>query len=217
VTVVLRKVEAVVFDMDGVLVDARDWHFRALNEALAIFDAEISYEDHLSRFNGLPTSVKLETLSQEGRLPKHVHGIVSAVKQERTLREAATLCFPRIEHLLMMAWLRERSLKVGVATNSIRHTSVTMLGFAGILNSLDVLVTNEDVESPKPAPDIYLSAAFSLGVEARHVLVVEDHEVGVTAATAAGCQVVQVSGVQDVGVPLLEPLLGPDGVGGFGL
>lgn len=67
---------AVVFDMDGVLVDARDWHYRALNEALAVFDAEISLEDHLDRFNGLPTRVKLGMLADEGRLPTHLHRVV---------------------------------------------------------------------------------------------------------------------------------------------
>jgi HAD superfamily hydrolase (TIGR01509 family) len=203
----LERVEAVVFDMDGVLIDARDWHYRALNDALEIFDAEISYEDHLNRFNGLPTRVKLQTLSDEGRLPAHVHGLVNAVKQERTLREAASLCFPRIEHLLLMSWLKERGLKIGVATNSIRHTSVTMLGFAGLFDSLDVLVTNEDVDRPKPAPDIYLKAAFSLGVQPDRIVVVEDHDVGVRAATQAGCLVVQVVGVEDVTVSLLEPIL----------
>lgn len=209
-------IDAVVFDMDGVLIDARDWHFRALNDALEIFDAAITYEDHLNRFDGLPTKVKLHILTEEGRLPKHMHGIVNTVKQERTLREAASLCFPRVEHLLLMSWLKERGLKVGVATNSIRHTSVTMLGFAGILDSLDVLVTNEDVPNAKPAPDIYMSAARSLEVPTNRVLVVEDHEVGVRAATDAGCYVVQVGGVEDVTVPLLEPLLGPANAEGLG-
>jgi beta-phosphoglucomutase-like phosphatase (HAD superfamily) len=198
------KVEAVIFDMDGVLIDARDWHYRALNEALAIFDASIPFEEHLERFNGLPTSVKLEMLSEEGRLPSHVHGIVNSVKQERTLREAAALCFPRVEHLLLMAWLKEKSLKIGVATNSIRHTSQTMLGFAGLLDSIDLLLTNEDVSSPKPAPDIYLKAAAQLNVLPRNVLVIEDHDYGVAAAKMAGSQVVRVDGIEDVTVSLLE-------------
>jgi len=200
----LKTVEAVVFDMDGVLIDARDWHYRALNDALEIFDAEISLEEHFDRFNGLPTSVKLSFLSEEGRLPSHLHGIVNAVKQERTLREAATLCFPRVEHLLLMAWLKEKNYKIGVATNSIRHTSQMMLGFAGLLDSLNVLVTNEDVASPKPAPDIYLKTAELLDVPPRNILVIEDHDYGVTAAKSAGCQVIRVDGVEDVTVSLVE-------------
>ena len=197
---------AVVFDMDGVLIDARDWHFRALNDALAIFDSAIALDDHLDRFNGLPTKVKLRMLTEDGRLPAHLHHVVEEVKQERTLREAARLCFPRVEHLLLIAWLRRQGCKVGVATNSVRQTSTAMLQFAGLLDELDVLVTNEDVARAKPAPDIYLAACDLLGVSPRDTLVIEDHPYGVTAAEAAGCRVVKVEGVHDVTTALLEPV-----------
>lgn len=196
---------AVIFDMDGVLIDARDWHYRALNEALGIFGVEISRDEHLARFNGLPTKVKLQTLSSEGRLPSHLHGVVEAIKQERTLREAAKLCFPRVEHLLLVSWLRAQGCKVGVATNSIRKTSEMMLQFAGILESLDLLLTNEDVERAKPHPDIYLQACEALGTPPAETLVVEDHPYGVRAAESAGCAVIQVEGVEDVNVALIEP------------
>lgn len=195
--------KAVVFDMDGVLIDARDWHFRALNDALAIFGVEISYEEHLERFNGLPTKVKLRHLSADGRLPTHLHAVVEAVKQERTLREAARMCFPRVEHLLLMAWLRGKSVGIGVATNSVRQTTETMMEFSGLMPFLDVLVTNEDVTEAKPAPDIYLRAAQLLSVDPRDVLVVEDHPVGIAAAQAAGCVVVPVNGVDDVNTSLI--------------
>lgn len=201
--------KGVVFDMDGVLIDARDWHYEALNYALAIFDAEIARDEHLGRFNGLPTKVKLRMLTEEGRLPAHLHTVVEAIKQERTLREAASLCFPRVEHLLMMSWLKGMGVKVGVATNSIRRTSTTMLGFAGLLDSLDVLVTNEDVEHTKPAPDIYLRAALLLELEPHEIVVVEDHDFGVAAAQRAGCHVIKVDGVEDVSSLLLESLFAP--------
>jgi len=207
-------IRAVVFDMDGVLIDAKDWHYRALNEALAIFGAQISLDEHINRFDGLPTKVKLRSLSDEGRLPPHLHEIVEAIKQERTLREAAALCFPRIEHLLLMAWLKERKIKIGVATNSIRHSSQTMLGFAGILPSLDVLVTNEDVVTAKPAPDIYVKAASLLDIDPSCILVIEDHNYGVTSATIAGCNVIKVSGIHDVTVSLVESWINVEGSGG---
>lgn len=207
-----RPLKGVIFDMDGVLIDAREWHYQALNDALAIFDAEISREEHLGRFNGLPTKVKLQQLTEAGRLPLHLHAVVEEIKQERTLREAARLCFPRVEHLLMMSWLSSINIKIGVATNSIRRTSTTMLEFAGLLESLDVVVTNEDVENAKPAPDIYLRAAESIGLSPNEILVVEDHEYGVRAATSAGCHVIRVSGIEDVSAPLLEPYFTVTGV-----
>lgn len=201
------SIDAVVFDMDGVLIDAKDWHFKALNDALKIFGVEIGREEHLAEFDGLPTYIKLQKLEEQGRLPRHVHKIVAAIKQERTLRTAAELCFPRVEHLLLISWLKRHGIKVGVATNSIRFTSVAMLGYAGIFDLVDVLVTNEDVVKPKPDPEIYIKTMEILGVDASRTLVVEDHEVGVQSARAAGCHVIQVISIEDVGVPLLEPFI----------
>jgi len=197
----------VVFDMDGVLIDARDWHYRALNEALDIFGCAIPYDDHLTHFNGRPTRDKLAILTAEGRLPAHLHPVVNAIKQERTLREAARLCFPRVEHLLLLSWLKRQDLKVGVATNSIRQTTMAMLQYAGLLDILDCLVTNEDVVAAKPAPDVYLEACRRLGVSPADTLVIEDHEVGVRAAKDAGCSVLKVEGPDDVSISLIDKYL----------
>ena len=84
-----KAVESVIFDMDGTLIDAREWHFRSLNEALQIFGEEISIEEHLSSFDGLPTKVKLATLTERGRIPKNIHGIVSAIKQDGDQRRCS--------------------------------------------------------------------------------------------------------------------------------
>lgn len=200
--------KAVIFDMDGVLIDARDWHYRALNRGLQIFGAEISYEEHLNRFNGLPTRVKLTMLVEEARIPELAKDYVEAVKQAWTLREAANSCFPKIEHLILFGILKSAGLKLGVATNSIRETSTAMLGYAGLLGQLDVLVTNEDVVRPKPSPDIYLLAARRLGVEPRECLVVEDHDYGIDAAESAGCQTVKVSDPHEVDAHLVLNRLG---------
>jgi beta-phosphoglucomutase-like phosphatase (HAD superfamily) len=107
----MKNYEAVIFDMDGVLIDAREWHYEALNEALGIFGESISYEEHLGRFDGLPTKVKLRMLREDGRIAEPLIQIIEAVKQERTLRAAARLCFPRIEHLIMLSELRRRGFK----------------------------------------------------------------------------------------------------------
>jgi len=199
-----KAVESVIFDMDGTLIDAREWHFRSLNEALQIFGEEISIEEHLSSFDGLPTKVKLAALTERGRIPKNIHGIVSAIKQDRTLREVAKNCFPKVEHLLLMSWLRAREIPIAVATNSIRATAETMLRSSGVLGFIDCLVTNEDVRRAKPDPEIYLVACEKLGVSPANTLVVEDHPYGVEAARKAGCDVIQVSGPWDVTTKLIE-------------
>ena len=198
------RVQAVIFDMDGTLIDARDWHYRALNEALEIFGEHISLDEHSSTFNGLPTKVKLAKLTQDGRIPEHLHGLISDIKQDRTLREIAKNCFPRVEHLLLLAWLKNRSIPMAVATNSIRETAETMLKSAGVFEYLDCVITNEDVNSSKPHPEIYLRACEALGVDPQNALVLEDHEYGVESAKSAGCIVVEVDGPWDVSTRLIE-------------
>jgi beta-phosphoglucomutase-like phosphatase (HAD superfamily) len=89
-----------------------------------------------------------------------------------------------------------------------------MLQFAGILGRLDCLITNEDVDRAKPHPDIYLAACDTLEVAPSRTLVIEDHQFGVQSALAAGCQVIQVSGPEDVTIPLVERYLSGDDCGG---
>ena len=82
-------VKAVLFDMDGVLIDAKDWHYEALNRALGLFGIEISRYDHLHTFDGLPTKVKLEMLSEQYYLPRQLHEFVNQMKQLYTTQMAS--------------------------------------------------------------------------------------------------------------------------------
>jgi len=191
-------IDTVIFDMDGVLIDAREWHFKALNDALELFGFSIDRHSHESRFDGLPTRVKLEILSKESGLPRSLHPLINTVKQERTLRIAAANCYPRPQHLILIAALKRGGIKVGVATNSIRQSTEAMLNYAGILPLLDVVITNQDVTMAKPDPEIYLLAMERLGSVPSHTLVIEDNPNGVAAAKAAGCQVEVVVSPEDV-------------------
>ena len=79
----ILKIKAVIFDMDGVLIDAKEWHYQALNKALAIVGEEIELSEHQSTFDGLPTKSKLDLLSESGRLPLKLHGFSSFLKKSR--------------------------------------------------------------------------------------------------------------------------------------
>ena len=122
----MRHIEAVVFDMDGVLVDAREWHYLALNKALKLFGYSISPEEHEADFDGLPTRKKLEMLTKEKGLPVDKHDEVWKNKQEATFRLLESL--PINTHAInIMHYLKENGWKVAVASNSIRETIIKSL------------------------------------------------------------------------------------------
>lgn len=198
-----RNIKAVLFDMDGVLIDARDWHYHALNAALQPFGFEITYEDHLSRFNGLSTGAKLNILTEEFDFPESLHMLVNEVKQDRTLRIAGQFCYPIVQHQILVSRLRKKGFATGVVTNSIRKTAEILLSHAQLLNMIDVLVTNQDIQNQKPSPDCYLLACSKLGLSPSEVLVIEDGDYGITAAKLAGCRVIQVNSPSDVSLELL--------------
>jgi HAD superfamily hydrolase (TIGR01509 family) len=107
----------------------------------------------------------------------------------------------------MLAELQRRGLGLAVATNSIRKTTEIMLNYAGVLPTMNHVVTNEDVRSPKPDPEIYLLACAKLGLDPNEVLVVEDNVNGVKAAKAAGCSVLKVEQPSDLDLEFIDDYL----------
>jgi HAD superfamily hydrolase (TIGR01509 family) len=201
---VSTPIKAVVFDMDGVLIDAREWHYEALNRALALLGYEITRYEHLSTYDGLPTKQKLQMLTVEHGLPQELHGFMNALKQQYTLEFVATRCKPVFQHQYALARLAQAGYKLGVASNSVRRTVEEMMERSDLLRYLDVIVSNEDVAKGKPDPEMYVKAMATLGVEPHEVVVVEDNENGVRAATAAGAHVLVVGGPEDVTLDAIQ-------------
>jgi beta-phosphoglucomutase len=199
----MSNYKAVIFDMDGVLIDAREWHYEALNLALSPFGFEISLMDHTDRFNGMSTKDKLKILTSEFGLPTKLHEVISDVKQDRTLRIAAAKCFPIVQHQILLSRLKLNGIKVGLVTNSIKLTTEFMIQYAGLEKYIDVLITNEDVKRNKPDPEGYELACKLLNVSTHESLVIEDGEYGIQAATSAGCKVLKVDNPQQVSLELL--------------
>ena len=198
------EIKAVVFDMDGVLIDAREWHYEALNRALALLGYEITRYEHLSTYDGLPTKQKLQMLTVEHGLPEELHAFMNSLKQQYTLEFVATRCKPVFQHQYALARLAQAGYKLGVASNSVRRTVEEMMERSDLLQYLDVIVSNEDVAKGKPDPEMYVKAMATLGVEPHEVVVVEDNENGVKAAMAAGAHVLVVGSPEDVTLDAIQ-------------
>lgn len=191
-------IRAIVFDMDGVLVDARQWHFEALNRALRLFGYQISDDEHENTFDGLPTRVKLEMLTERHGLPLSLHSFINELKQTYTLEIVREYCRPNFLHEFALSRLKADGFRLALASNSIRETVDLMMSKTHLAEYLEFTLSNEDVSAAKPNPEIYQQAVARLGVAAQECLVVEDNHNGVKAAIAANTQLLKVSGVEEV-------------------
>jgi len=194
----MDQIKAVIFDMDGVLIDAKEWHYEALNRALGNYGYSITRSEHISIYDGLPTRSKLQLLTERNDFPEELHESVNKQKQQYTLEIAREKCQPRLAHTDALEWLKNAGFSVGVASNSIRATVDMMLDKAGVLEYFDFTLSNEDVSHPKPHPEIYQTAISRLQLKPAECLVVEDHQYGVDAARQAGAHVLQVNTVDEV-------------------
>lgn len=194
-------IKAILFDMDGVLVDACEWHYQALNESLKYYTGKIiSNEEHVTKFNGLPTKVKLKMLN----IPAELVEPISTMKQAKTIEKINSLAVLDKYKQRMLDRLKIDGLLLGCVTNSIRKTTERMLEKTGQLKYLDVVITNEDVEKNKPFPDCYLLAFEKLKLRPSNCLVVEDSPKGISSATASGANVLKVEDVYDVTYDLIR-------------
>ncbi len=193
-----ERIRAVVFDMDGVLIEAKDWHYEALNKALRLFGHEISRYDHLVTYDGLPTVKKLEMLSLEKGLPVGLHRFISDMKQQYTIDMVNLYCAPLFTHEYALSRLKAEGYRLAVASNSIRNSVELMMEKSSLLPYLDFFLSNQDVTKAKPDPEIYLTAIGRLGLMPQEVMVVEDNHNGIQAASAAGARVMKVETVYDV-------------------
>lgn len=198
------QIKAVVFDMDGVLIDAREWHYEALNRALGLLGYEISRYEHLSSYDGLPTKRKLQMLTVEHGLPEELHAFLNSLKQQYTLELVATSCKPVFQHQFALARLQAAGYRLGVASNSVRRTIEEMMERSDLRQYLDVIVSNQDVARGKPDPEMYVKAMHTLGAEPHETVVVEDNENGIRAAQAAGAHVLVVGGPEDVTLDAIQ-------------
>lgn len=201
-------VQAVLFDVEGVLANTHAMHHNALNEALKPYGCEISFEDLNLRFAGITTKQKLEILSAERGLNPDLHDAICQHKQELT-RKLIPQCLeakPALQALVLT--LRTYGFKIAACSNSQEETIVNILNTLGIAVWIDAVVGGNSGARPKPFPDIYIEAAKRLGVGIENCIIVENNGIGLEAALAAGCfRLVKAKDPESVKLDLFKPFL----------
>lgn len=188
----------VIFDLDGVLIESRDLHYVALNDALEKIDPryKITYEEHLSVFDGLNTTKKLKMLTERKGLPLEVYDQVWNLKQEATFKRIMDIP-PSPEFIRIFRQIKDRGYKIAVASNSIRETVKLALLATGLMQFVDVFVSNEDVTRTKPYPEMYWKCMTTLNALPKDTIIIEDSHIGRQGATDSGAHLLPVENSND--------------------
>lgn len=189
-------IKLVIFDLDGVLVEAKNIHFEALNKALGKKYA-IEWNEHLSIYDGLKTNQKLEMLNKNKGLPTNMYKEVWDNKQKYTL-EALSNLQPSTQLQVCLKSLTLEGYKIACCSNSIRKTVLTVLSKLGIIEYFDLIVSNEDVKNSKPHPEMYWKAISTMGYLPEETLIVEDSPYGLLAASRSKANVMRVGSPKEV-------------------
>jgi HAD superfamily hydrolase (TIGR01509 family) len=194
-------IKLILFDLDGVLVDAKKIHYETLNKAISLFDprCEISESEHLSIYDGLKTNQKLNLLSQNKGLDINLHDKIWNKKQELTI-EAISKLNENYDLIQLFKLLRSNGYKIACCSNSIRRSVLIMLSKIGLIEHIDLILSNEDVKNAKPHPEIYWKAMSMMSFLPEECLIIEDSPTGLLSASRSRANVLRVNNPKELTV-----------------
>ena len=202
----------IIFDLDGVLVEAKEIHYNTLNQALKQIENVTGNEyviteaEHLSIYDGLKTTQKLELLTKNKGLHPEFYDEIWYRKQHLTI-EAISELKPDFDKIELFKELSNKGYKLACCSNSIRRSVLVMLAKIGIIEYMDLILSNEDVKNSKPHPEMYWKAMSMMGVLPEETLIVEDSPHGLLAASRSRANILRVDNPKDLTIEKLETKL----------
>jgi HAD superfamily hydrolase (TIGR01509 family) len=185
-----KRIQAVAFDMDGLLLNTEDLYEEVTKELLTRRGR--TFKDPVrKRMIGLPAPKAYQVLIESELLEEtwqELHEETEKIFEG--ILETRLRCLQGVEQTLCA--IQSKGLPRCVATSSTRNFALKALDLVGVLDKLDFVVTAEEVARGKPHPDIYLEAARRMGVQTEKMLVLEDSENGTKAGVTAGAYVISV-------------------------
>lgn len=193
-------IQAVIFDVDGVLLDTVPYHFRAWKQLFSEEGVSFTFQDYVQLVNGLPRDIGIKNIL--GDRTKEDLAALAARKQGYFLSFVAQNPPQPLEGVKeLLEELHKRKLLLAAASSS--KNAPLLVEKAGLAKLLQANVGGSDFTFPKPHPDIFLTAAKKLGASPETCVVVEDAYLGIQAAKEAGMKTIGVLSSQDAEIPKL--------------
>ena len=201
-------IKCIVFDLDGVLIDSKKVHFNSLNQALSKIDKnkQITFDEHLKIYDGLPTMEKLKILNKKNLLNKKFNSKVYKLKQTYTSKELNKQ-IQYNERIYKIFKRLSKSYKIAIATNAVKKTLKMAISKLKIKKFINYEICNEDVLKSKPHPEIYLRIILNFGLKPKEVVVIEDSHYGRMAAQESGCKLLPIKDAKDLNFSLIRKFI----------
>jgi beta-phosphoglucomutase len=187
----MAKLEAVIWDLDGVLANTASYHLSAWQETFQKRGMKFTEADFRRSFGQRNDTIIRNTLGG-----KTAQGEIEAIagEKEATFRRMIGQEIEPIPSAVELVYsLRRQGVKMAIASSTPIENIQLITGSLGVANCFQAIVTGHDVTEGKPSPQVFLMAAQRLGVEPENCVVIEDAVAGVTAAKRAGMHCVAVT------------------------
>jgi HAD superfamily hydrolase (TIGR01509 family) len=193
-------IKAILFDLDGVLVNTRILHFETFKKA---FEANspgsiLTWNEHLIKYDGLSTKQKLKKMIDDCIILEKISDKIFQDKQSITSQYILEQVKPRPYLIELLTKLKESGYILACCTNATRKSLDLTLESLQISSFFTQTLSNNDVEQQKPHPEIYTKCMELLGVSAQETLICEDSPHGRKAAYASGCHVLEIEDAEDL-------------------
>lgn len=187
-------IKAIIFDMDGVLVDSEPFHIEIEKRQFRQNDILVSEEEH-RRYLGVASDVMWKEIGQNHNLNFPVENLIEQNKSESIRFFSELNDIPVMPGLIeLLEKLQQKNYPRAVASSSFPEIIDLILEKTGLNKYFDVVVSSREAGKSKPEPDVFLLAARKLGVHSENCMVVEDSKNGIKAAKSAGMKCIAFQG-----------------------
>jgi HAD superfamily hydrolase (TIGR01509 family) len=191
-------INTVIFDLDGVLVDTEKIHLTALQSSI-VRCTGLKDEDilHLLEIDGTTTKSKLKRLQSSIGLSNCQIEDIDRQKQLCVIGEIKKNVFPTDHLTSLLSDLKSSGFTLALASNSRYSNVILILDILGITDFFSVIITADDVISPKPSPEIFLKVIEKLNITPNECLILEDSSAGQQAAIDSGARLLKINSIDD--------------------